>query len=109
MMFNKDQVYELTRNTYHGWTSINDVNGRKFTSKTDPSKYIFLPAGGRWTNLSLGSGGDFGLYLSTMYYDSIHAWIMFFDSDTVDFRSYNSYFYHRSYGQSIRTIRPLEW
>ena len=48
MMFTKDQGKELIDNTTSVWTTINGVNGRKFISKTNTSKYIFLPAGGYW-------------------------------------------------------------
>ena len=44
MMLTKDQGQELIGNTTSTWNSINGVNGRKFTNKTDTSKYIFLPA-----------------------------------------------------------------
>lgn len=42
----REQLIELIANTTYEWTSINGVNGGKFTSKTDSSKYIFLPAAG---------------------------------------------------------------
>ena len=45
-MFTQAQGQELIDGTNSTWTTINGVNGRKFTSKTDSSKYIFLPAGG---------------------------------------------------------------
>ena len=47
-MFTQAQGQELIDGTNSTWTTINGVNGRKFTSKTDSSKYIFLPAGGDW-------------------------------------------------------------
>ena len=54
-----DQMRELesTANTTYTWeTDFNGsgVNGGKFTSKTDPTKYIFIPAGGQYD--STGSG-----------------------------------------------------
>ena len=36
----------LLNNTTHEWTTINGVNGMKFTSTSDDTKYIFLPAAG---------------------------------------------------------------
>ena len=42
----KDECQELYKNTTQSWVTINGVNGRKFTSKTDTSKYIFIPAAG---------------------------------------------------------------
>ena len=47
-MFTQAQGQELIDGTNSTWTTINGINGRKFTSKTDTSKYIFLPAGGYW-------------------------------------------------------------
>ena len=44
------QMDELIDNTNNEWTTVNNVNGYKFTSKTDSSKYIFLPAAGLWNN-----------------------------------------------------------
>ena len=45
MMPTHTQVLELRHrdNTTSEWTSLNGVNGRKFTNKKDSSKYIFLP------------------------------------------------------------------
>lgn len=40
------ECQELLDYTTNEWTTINGVNGMKFTSKTDTSKYIFIPASG---------------------------------------------------------------
>ena len=48
----KDQAQEMLNGTTSEWTSINGVNGAKLTSKTDTSKYIFLPAAGRYNGTS---------------------------------------------------------
>lgn len=40
------QLYELSTNTTTAWTTVNGVNGIRFTSRLDSSKSIFLPAGG---------------------------------------------------------------
>lgn len=45
----KAEIQELVNNTYNEWIENfngSGVNGRKFTSKTDESKYIFIPASG---------------------------------------------------------------
>ena len=47
----KDQCQELINGTNYTWTSINKVNGRKFISNTDTSKYIFIPAAGYWDGM----------------------------------------------------------
>ena len=48
----KNQCQDLIDGTNHTWTTINGVNGGKFTSKTDSSKYVFLPAAGYWSYTS---------------------------------------------------------
>ena len=41
-----NQFQELIDNTIHFWTTLDGVNGMRFTSKTDTSKFIFIPATG---------------------------------------------------------------
>ena len=111
MMFTKDQGQELINSTNSVWTTINSVNGRKFTSKTDSSKYIFLPAAGKW---------DYNSTYGTSYHDDVNE-IGFYWSTT--YKSSSPYSYHlylssnnliigadfRYSGQSICGVRPLEW
>ena len=108
MMFTKDQGQELIDNTTSGWTMVNGVNGRKFTSKTDSSKYIFLPAGGYWKDTTLISARSVGSYwaIEIVIDENIRAWALSFNS-TVAYG--NSYVDWRKYGFPIRSIRPLEW
>lgn len=40
-----EQIQELINNTIHELTTINGINGFKFTSKVDNTKYIFIPCG----------------------------------------------------------------
>ena len=56
------QSYEMMSGTNSTWTTINGVNGYKFTSKTDSSKYIFLPAGGYWSETTLSVATQYGYY-----------------------------------------------
>lgn len=66
-----EQIQELLNNTTSTWTTLDDVNGRLFTSKKDESKSIFIPTAGYasggsvhygesisdvWTSM-LGKGG----------------------------------------------------
>ena len=44
----QEQCQELIDNTTSTWTRINNVFGAKLTSKTNTSKYIFLPEAGWW-------------------------------------------------------------
>ena len=56
-----EDCIELMNNTNHEYVVINDVAGRKFSHKTDPSKYIFLPFAGDATGGFFeyqGLGGD---------------------------------------------------
>ena len=53
-------IEELVEETTNEWTTINGVNGRKFTSRTDPSKYIFIPASGNRSGSSFNLQGNYG-------------------------------------------------
>ena len=81
MMFTNDQVNELIKNTFSGWTTMNEVNGYKFFSKTNLSKYIFLPAAGYWRNTTLDGAGSLGLYY-TIQSSSQYPWNMQFGVNT---------------------------
>lgn len=60
---------ELFDETDNEWTTINGVNGRKFTSRRDTSKYIFIPASGYRSEgssfVSQGESGD--IWTSSLY------------------------------------------
>ena len=99
-MFTKTQGQELIDGTYSTWTTINGKNGRKFISKTDPSKYIFLPAGGLWFSTDNNDVGLYGYYWSAMWYSSSLAWNMNFYSSLVHW----NYNYYRRYGFPIRGV-----
>ena len=67
-----DQIKELIDNTTSDWIELDDVKGRKITSKRDSSKSIFVPAGGVAWDCSVGVNRDFGAIWSSMlnpYYD----------------------------------------
>ena len=106
MMFTKTQGQELIDHTNSEWTTINGVNGRKFTSKTDSSKYIFLPAGGYWYDTTHNYAGSYGRYWSTTVNTSntSNAWGLSYNSSDVDM-----YRGTRYDGRSIRSIRQLTW
>ena len=56
----QNQFIELIENTVGEWVEIDGVNGYKFISKNDKSKYVFFPAAGYYLSGSLnnvGSGG----------------------------------------------------
>ena len=55
-----EQIQELIANTTTTWTTQDGVNGRLFTSKSDFSKSIFVPAAGIARGGSVEGSGDYG-------------------------------------------------
>lgn len=76
----RTQLNELTANTNYSWTTINGVKGGKFTSKTDSSKYIFLPAAGYMYGGRQKDAGIYGRYWSSTSYSSSGAYNLGFGS-----------------------------
>ena len=64
------EIQELLDNTTNEWTQVNGVNGRKLTSKTDKSKYIFIPAAGECFYGSMSTVGNNGHIWSSSLYTS---------------------------------------
>ena len=62
------QISELLNTAYttNTWTTQDGVNGRLFTSKSDPSKSIFIPAAGVAWEGSLGGRGGYGNLWSSL-------------------------------------------
>ena len=82
----QDEIQEMLKNTSKQWiTDYNGtgVNGMKFTSKTDESNYIFIPAAGGCYGGSDGSVGDNGyVWSSSLNASGPHdAWGLYFYSD----------------------------
>ena len=95
---------ELLNNTTNEWiTNYNGtgVNGRKFTSKTDTTKYIFIPAAGGCYGGSVYFVGRGGSVWSSSLYTSNHgnAWYLNFNSGNCSMNSG-----HRYYGRSVRGV-----
>ena len=66
-----DQIDELIDNTTNDLTTLDGVNGMKFTSKKDTSKSMFIPIGYNADNGSfLGEGVFSDFWCSTMLSDS---------------------------------------
>lgn len=80
----KTQCVQLISYTNYIWTTVNGVNGIKFTSKTNSSKYIFLPAGGFWVETTLNNLSSYGYYWSTTFEKAAQPWLIVFGlkSDT---------------------------
>ena len=97
----KDEFQELYNNTNKKWTQVNSVNGWKFTSKTDTSKYIFIPAAGYCDNGSVSNIGDRGYVWSSSLNTSGPESAL-----ELDFNSGNCYVLNliRYYGLSVRGV-----
>ena len=94
---------ELYDNTTCTWTTEDGVAGRKFTSKADSSKYIFLPAAGYRSGTSLHNAGSYGFYWSSSLYSSSPnvAYNMRFSSGSVN----PQYSINRCIGFTVRPVR----
>lgn len=98
----KADLEELTANTTSTWETLNGVNGRRFTSKTNGNS-IFVPAAGICNYGSVdyvGSDGD--LWSSSLYESSRYAWVLYFDSHNVDM--INS---ARHNGFTVRAVKSI--
>ena len=95
-----DDIKELFDNCDSEWTTLNGVNGRKFTSKINGNS-IFLPAAGdRWPG-GLYGAGEIGCYWSSTQYPgySNYAYDLGFDSGYADWGSTDRY-----YGFAVRPV-----
>lgn len=95
------QFQELIDNTDKEWTTVNNVNGYKFTSKTDSTKYIFIPAGGGCGDGVVSVVGTLGtVWASVLSSRSVDgAWDFSFDSVGTDIGNNARYS-----GQSVRGV-----
>ena len=77
-----DESRELIDNTTKELTRMNGVNGMKFTSKTDESKYIFIPATGECYYGLMNNVGDTGYVWSSSQgiSDPMNAHGLYFNS-----------------------------
>lgn len=99
-------IEELVAETDSEWvTGYNgtNINGRKFISKTDPSKYIFIPASGYRFNSSFETQDSFGFIWSSSLRISgpIDAWYLYFTSNNV---VASNDMYNRCSGMTVRGV-----
>ena len=104
------ECQELLDNTAHVWIEDfngSGVNGCKFTSKTDTSKYIFIPAAGYYDYGSVHSVGDNGRVWSSSLHasGSDNAWYLNFFNDY----EYDDFYYEitnhgRFFGFCVRGV-----
>lgn len=80
----KADLEELTANTTSVWETLNGVNGRRFTSKTNGNS-IFVPAAGLCGDGSVGLVGSAGNLWSSSLDESYpgDGWFLGFDSGNV--------------------------
>ena len=100
-----DECEELINNTINEWISDYNgtgVSGRKFTSKTDTSKYIFIPAAGGCYQRSVYDVGSYGdVWSSSLNISNPYsAWYLVFNSVNCSMGRFGS----RYYGKSVRGV-----
>ena len=96
------EIQELIDYTTNEWVEDfngTGVNGYKFTSKTDTSKYIFIPAAGNRQGSSFHSQGSYGYVWSSSVVNS-DASTLYFGLDDFVPDSQDS----RCYGLSVRGV-----
>ena len=86
------QCQELMDNTTQEWTTINGVNGSKFTAQN--GNYLFFPASGRFLKGTLNYLGEYCYYWASSTLDSgtIYTYYMY-------------YFYNDMKGVTTSTLR----
>ena len=96
------EISELYNNTTNEWVTINGIEGRKFISKTDTSKYIFIPAAGYCYDGSVYNVGGWGNVWSSSLSTSNprDAWNLDFNSGRCSMGRNN-----RCVGLSVRGVR----
>ena len=97
----KNECQELYKNTTQSWVTIKGVNGKKFTSKTDTTKYIFIPAAGYYYNGSVSEVGNNGyIWSSTISSPYNNARFLKFRATTCSASTTE-----RCYGMSVRGVK----
>lgn len=93
------QMEELTANTTYEWTTINGVNGGKFTAKNGSGNYIFIPAAGNWVFDNQNNVGVSGYYWGSSPDGSDGACNLYFNNgDKGVFSDYGGV------GRSVRAV-----
>ncbi|MBO7139923.1 MAG: hypothetical protein J6W19_05040 [Prevotella sp.] len=94
-----DQIVEMLDNCTSEWTTLNGVNGLKFTGHN--GRFVFLPAAGGYWDGKLLNAGSGGSYWSSTPYDEDNGYGLYFYSSS-------EYWYigsNRHGGQSVRLVR----
>lgn len=95
------ELEELIDNTTSTWETLNGVNGRRFTSKTNGNS-IFVPAAGGCSGGSVdGVGSDGVLWSSSLGEGNPrNGWYLFFNSGSVNMGNYG-----RFSGFTVRAVQ----
>ena len=100
----KEEWQELIDNCDVEWTTLNNVVGRKFTSRKTgyTEQWIFLPASGYRHNAELGYVSLSARYLSSSLNlnSPTNAHILFFSETNIDSNS----IFNRRWGSSVRPV-----
>lgn len=99
----KKEVEELVNNTDRVYTTINGVNGMKFTSKSDPSKYIFIPCAGEISDKNWSDKNNQGFCWSSSRANSVNAYMLYFTISEV-----RELYDFRCKASPIRAVCPKE-
>ena len=99
------EIQELLENTENEWIfdyNGTGVSGRKFTSKTNTSKYIFFPAAGGCDQRSVYDVGSYGdVWSSSLNISNPYsAWYLVFNSVNCGMGRFGN----RYYGKSVRGV-----
>ena len=97
----KAELQALLDNCDVEWTTVNGVNGRKFTGKAEPysSNSVFLPAGSNCYDGTVNSPGKYGYYRSSSPNGPSNAYYLYFESGK---QYVNDGF--RYFGYSVRAV-----
>lgn len=93
----REQMQELTANTTYKWTTINGVNGGKFTATN--GNYVFFPAAGLWYDGSQLHVGSYGGYCGSSPGGSNDAYLLYFNNGYKDVNILS-----RKNGYSVRPV-----
>ena len=98
----RTQFNELINNTDFEWVTINGVKGGKFISKTDSSKYIFLPESGRYENGAIICAGVYCNCWTSFNAGSTESALFMSFSDNLQYPA--TFGARREFGLSVRPV-----
>ena len=97
----KADFEELTANTTSTWETLNGVNGRRFTSKTNGNS-IFVPAAGICDNGYISNFNNGCSLLSSSIHDYMNWYCWYFNFNSSNVGIYGT---HRCFGFTVRAVK----